>query len=122
MALKEPQILDFLFGILIGIAKKNGIPFFAGGILCAAHEFWKEGIGDRRNDHSDGVTFLGAQTAGDPVGTVLQLFDRLQNPLPRRIGNARFPIDDRRDGLDRDFSDPGNVSDRRFTYRAHWGR
>ena len=81
----------------------------------------KKGIGDRRNDHSDGVTFLGAQTAGDPVGTILQLFDHPQNPVSRRIGNARFAIDDRRDGLDRDFGDPSNVGNGDFTKRTHWG-
>ena len=115
MALKESQILDFLFGILIRIAQKNGVSFFAGCILRAANEFWKEGIGDGRNDDSDRMTLLGAQAAGNPVGTVLQSFDRLQNPVPGRIRNARFPIDDRRNGLDRDIGDPGNVGDRRFT-------
>jgi hypothetical protein len=47
--------------------------------------FRKERIGDRGNEHSDGATFLGAQTAGDPVGTVLEAFDRQQNPS--RVGS-----------------------------------
>ena len=107
--------MDFLSRILIRIAEKNGVSFFAGGILRPANEFWKEGIGDGRDDHSDSMTLLGAQAAGNPVGTVLQSFDRLQDPVPGRIGDARFPIHDRGDGLNRDFGDLGNVGDRRFT-------
>jgi hypothetical protein len=100
MALKEPQILDFLLGILIRIAQKNGVSFFAGGILRAANEFWEERIGDGRDDNSDRMTRLSAQTAGNPVGTVLQTFDSAQNPVSGRIRDAWFPIDDRRNGLD----------------------
>ena len=62
-----------------------------------------------------------AATAGDPVGMVLETFDRQQNPVPCRIGNARLPIDDRRDGLDRDIGHPGNVCNGRLTERAHLG-
>jgi len=43
--------------------------------------------------------FSGRQTAGDPVGTVLETFDRHQNPVPGRIGNTWLSIDDRRDSL-----------------------
>jgi hypothetical protein len=121
MALKQPQISDFLLGILVGIAKENGIPLLAGSILRAPDKFRKERIGDRRNEHSDGLTFLGAQTAGDPVWTVLETFDRQQNPVPGRTGNTRLPIDDRRDRLDRDIGYPGNVCNGRLTERAHLG-
>ena len=121
MTLKESQILDFLFGILIRIAEKNGVSFFAGGILRATNEFWKEGVGNGRDDDSDCMTLLGSQAAGYPVGAVLQPFDRAQNPVPGRIGNARLPIDDRRDSLDRDIGHPGNVCNGRLTERAHFG-
>jgi hypothetical protein len=120
MTLKESQILDFLFGILIRIAEKNGVSFFAGGILRATNEFWKEGVGNGRDDDSDCMTLLGSQAAGYPVGAVLQPFDRAQNPVPGRLRDTGLPIDHRGDGLDRNFGHPGNVDNCRFTCRAHW--
>ena len=97
MSLEQPKILNLLFPILVSIAKENGITFLAGCVFGAAHKLRKEGISDRRNDHSNRVTSLGAKAARDSVGTILQMFNGPQNPLSGRFGNARLLIDNRRD-------------------------
>ena len=77
MSLEEPKILDLLLAVLVRITEKNGIAFFVRGILGAADEFWKERIGDRRNDDPHRMTSLGAQTAGNPVRPIVQVLNGL---------------------------------------------
>ena len=108
---QELQVNRFLILLIVAVAEQHAIAGLLGGILGTTHNGREEGIGDVGHDHAQRVGLLFGQTAGQQVGTVIQLANSSFDTASQGRAHPAGVVDHRRHGEYRNLSLTGHVVD-----------
>ena len=80
------RALLFLQGV-VAVAEQKVVALFQRGVLGPANHHREKWIRNIRHDHTDGLRLLFAQAARDEVGTIIELANRIFDPLAQILSH-----------------------------------
>lgn len=112
-----------VFVDVIAIGDDDFVAVLAGDLLNCANDRVIEAVAEVGDHNGNRLGALGAEAAGDGIGTVAELFDREQNALNSflaDLGSGFSSVEDARNCWLRDASEFGDVVHRRLSAFRNW--
>ena len=85
---EELDVLQVVFQLFIAVAQHDGVSPAVQHALDDLDRIAEKGIRDVGDDHTDRVRLLHHEAARDVIGVVIERAHRLENALPRAVGNV----------------------------------